>query len=96
MCIATKRNILENLNTEIMTVQELIDRLQQLDPMAEVYVNGYEGGYDDIANLEATMVCRDFYTEYWYYGNHEEYNEVRKGPSNPYDYTIRNGIVLTK
>ena len=30
-----------------MTVKELIEQLQQLDPDLHVFVRGYEGGYDD-------------------------------------------------
>jgi hypothetical protein len=78
-----------------MTVQELIDKLQQMDPTAEVYVTGYEGGYDDIHELEPIEVCKGFYEE-WYYGVHEEYNVVRKGPADPHLYEIAKGIVLTK
>jgi hypothetical protein len=78
-----------------MTVQELIDKLQQMDPTAEVYVTGYEGGYDDIHDLEPVRVCKGFYEE-WYYGDHEEYDVVRKGPADPHSYEIAKGIVLTK
>jgi hypothetical protein len=79
-----------------MTVQELIEKLQKLDPMLEVYVEGYEGGYDDLYKIEHIEVCRDFYTEEWYYGNHEEFNAIRKGPANPFHYDIAKGIVLSK
>ena len=78
-----------------MTVQELIDKLQQMDPLAEVYVNGYEGCYDDIHDLEPVRVCKGFYEE-WYHGDHEEYDVVRKGPADPHSYEIAKGIVLTR
>lgn len=79
-----------------MTVQELINQLQNLDPTLEVYVNGYEGGYDDVDKIEHIEVCRDFYYDEWYYGNHEEFNAVRKGPADPHSFEIANGIVLTR
>ena len=31
-----------------MTVKELIEQLQTLDPDLHVFVQGYEGGYNDI------------------------------------------------
>jgi len=81
-----------------MTVQELINQLQQLNPSLEVYVNGYEGGYDDIKKAELVRVCKDFYVadENWYYGDHEEYDVVRKGPADPHSFEIVKGIVLTR
>ena len=78
-----------------MTVQELIDKLQLMDPTADVYVTGYEGGYDDIHDLEPVRVCKGFYEE-WYYGDHEEYDVVRKGPADPHSFEIAKGIVLTR
>jgi hypothetical protein len=30
-----------------MTVKELIEQLQQLDPDLRVFTRGYEGGYED-------------------------------------------------
>jgi len=54
-----------------MTVQQLIDQLQKLDPNLRVFTKGYEGGYDD-ANLRQGIY--DFnlnhYRE-WYMGPHE-------------------------
>ena len=82
-----------------MTVQELINQLQTLDPKLEVYVNGYEGGYDDISKTELVRVCKGFYADddlCWYYGDHEEFDAVRKGPADPFAYEIANGIVLTR
>jgi hypothetical protein len=72
-----------------MTVQELIDKLQLMDPAAEVYVNGYEGGYCDITQATPIQVCRNF-NNAWYYGPHESYDRVE----NPLDYEIATGILL--
>ncbi len=79
-----------------MKISKLIEQLNQLDPELEVYIEGYEGGYDDLRKMEHIEVCRDFYTEEWTYGNHEDFNAVRKGPANPFRYDIAKGIVLTK
>lgn len=79
-----------------MNISELILQLQQLDPTLEVYVNGYEGGYDDVKKIEHIEVCRNFYSDEWYYGNHEEFNTVRKGPADPFTFDIARGIVLTR
>lgn len=78
-----------------MTVEKLIEQLQRLNPTLEVYVNGYEGGYDDVDKIEHIEVCKYFYSDEWDYGNHEEFNAVRKG-DNPFRYDIVKGIVLTR
>ena len=79
-----------------MNISELIEQLQQLNPTLEVYVNGYEGGYDDVDKIEHIEVCKYFYSDEWYYGNHEEFNAVRKGPADPFTFDIARGIVLTR
>lgn len=54
-----------------MTVKELIQQLQQLDPNLHVFTRGYEGGYCDINGFESKEVALDVNTA-WYYGPHEE------------------------
>lgn len=57
-----------------MTVQELIDQLQQLDPNLRVFTRGYEGGYEDAYMRDRTHnFILNYYRE-WYYGPHEIYN----------------------
>ena len=54
-----------------MTVQQLIDQLQKLDPNLRVFTKGYEGGYED-ADFNGRI--RDFNLNYykdWYMGPHE-------------------------
>ena len=34
-----------------MTVKELIEQLQTLDPDLHVFTNGYEGGYEDVVSV---------------------------------------------
>jgi hypothetical protein len=75
-----------------MTVEELIIELQKLDPTLEVYLNGYEGGYDDLREIEPIHICRDFYIKEWYYGNHEKHDMV----STPSSYTQSRGILLNR
>jgi hypothetical protein len=54
-----------------MTVKELIDILDRLDPEAHVFVKGYEGGLD-YAGLKGpvTDIVLDVHSE-WYYGKHD-------------------------
>ena len=61
-----------------MTVQQLIDQLQQLDPNLRVFTKGYEGGYED-AHFRGTI--QDFQLDRnkeWYYGPHEKVHEGDK------------------
>ena len=54
-----------------MTVKELIEYLQQLDPETRVFINGYEGGVDDLLSIgEPTDIILDVHSEWWY-GKHE-------------------------
>lgn len=54
-----------------MTVKELIDKLQTLDPTLRVFIPGYEGGYEDIkGDFGVDNFCLDVYDEWWY-GPHE-------------------------
>jgi len=74
-----------------MTVKELIEQLQQLDPDLHVFVRGYEGGYDYAGPIvEDKEFALDFHDE-WYYGDHEvaDYYGVKKE-----NYKIVKGIIL--
>ena len=74
-----------------MTVKELIEQLQTLDPDLHVFVRGYEGGYDYAGPVtDPNEFALDFHDE-WYYGNHEvaDYSGVEEG-----NYTIVKGIIL--
>jgi hypothetical protein len=42
-----------------MIVKELIEQLQQLDPELLVFVDGYEGGYDDVTISEVNLSMYD-------------------------------------
>ena len=55
-----------------MTVQELINTLNKLDPNALLFRPGYEGGFDDVRSepVEVEMVLNSH--DEWYYGSHEQ------------------------
>ena len=55
-----------------MKVKELIEKLQKFDPELEVYVDGYEGGYDTPQEPFQSPVKLNAHDENaWYYGSHE-------------------------
>lgn len=53
-----------------MTIRELIDRLKSFDPETELFVKGYEGGWDKAETVFDAELILDAYEE-WYYGRHE-------------------------
>ena len=53
-----------------MKVKELIEKLQELDPEMEVMRHGYEGGVENVTQLEIEQVALNV-NEEWYYGTHE-------------------------
>ena len=75
-----------------MTVKELIEKLQQLDPDLRVFTCGYEGGFNDVVgdDIQHGDFVLDFHEE-WYYGKHEAVENVRKDKDK---YTIVKGIIL--
>ena len=59
-----------------MTVKELIEQLQKLDPDIHVMTGGYEGGYRDVNYGGGfTDVALNVHTQ-WYYGPHEEADDT--------------------
>lgn len=73
-----------------MTAQQLIEELQQFNPEMRIFVNGYEGGYEDVTISEIREIALDVHTdEDWWYGRHEDAaSELAKGKA------IVKGIVL--
>lgn len=53
-----------------MTVRELIERLQKVDPDLTVTVDGYEGGVSETINIEIVHVATNVNTHI-YLGEHE-------------------------
>jgi hypothetical protein len=63
-----------------MKVSELIQKLQAFDPELEVYVCGYEGGYDAPQEPFQTPVKLNYHDEgAWYYGAHELHRATDDG-----------------
>lgn len=76
-----------------MTVEELIQVLQQQDPKAEAVVSGYEGGYKEVKLVEAVTLVPHFYNQHWM-GPHETFETVKNWFSKTPDTTIT-GVVLS-
>lgn len=74
-----------------MTVKELIEQLQTLDPDLHVFTSGYEGGYNDASPIcKVEDIALEYHKGTWYYGLHEDADEVRDKEK----YTIVKGIIL--
>mgnify|MGYP003335639725 CR=1 FL=1 len=55
-----------------MKVKELINELEKRDPNLNVYISGYEGGYNDVEGLSVERMVRNYHNEEtWWYGSHE-------------------------
>lgn len=54
-----------------MFVKDLIKRLKLLSPDAVVVVEGYEGGFADVVEVQEGMLKPDVHKQ-WYYGRHEK------------------------
>ena len=57
-----------------MTIEELINRLSKLDKSLPVVVCGYEGGFDDVIDLNVVNLDMNINHEE-YMGRHEESQE---------------------
>lgn len=55
-----------------MTVNELIQQLQNYPGDMRVLTLGYEGGYDDIGLKTKDIVFNTNEKDRWYYGTHDE------------------------
>ena len=53
-----------------MTVKELIEALKKMPEDTRVVISGYEGGYNDVSELNEIRINPDVNTA-WYYGKHE-------------------------
>ena len=54
-----------------MTIAELIEQLQKYPQDTRVVVRGYEGGVDDVDEVELTEIYLN-YNSVRYYGKHEK------------------------
>ena len=73
-----------------MTIQELINQLQQYDPKLPVMLSGYEGGVYQ-ANRVRQVVFAANVNDAWYYGPHE----IITDPSDYPGYKQQQGVYLT-
>jgi hypothetical protein len=65
-----------------MKVKELIEKLQAFDPELEVFVDGYEGGYDTPQEPFRSPIKLNVHGENeWYYGSHELRRATDNGQS---------------
>lgn len=76
-----------------MTVKELIEQLQTLDPDLHVFTTGYEGGFEDVVQVGNVKEFALNVHEEWYYGKHEEADILYYVPDKT-KYTIVKGIIL--
>jgi hypothetical protein len=53
-----------------MKIKELIDLLQTKDPEDLVVVSGYEGGFNEVTEIDPIIICGPFKKE-WYYGKYD-------------------------
>jgi hypothetical protein len=74
-----------------MTIKELVEKLNELDPELHVFVPGYEGGYHYANVSKPDSFCLNVNSE-WYYGPHESISHIHE-EERP-DYKIVKGIVL--
>jgi len=74
-----------------MTIKELIEQLEQLDPDLHVFTAGYEGGFNDVYVGNEREIALNVHEE-WYYGKHEDANYSLIEDKSK--YKIVKGIVL--
>jgi len=73
-----------------MKVKELIEQLQSLDQDLFVFVDGYEGGYNDATGVRSDVVNMALnVNDAWYYGAHELSNS-----DTPSSFKIVKGIII--
>ena len=53
-----------------MKVKDLLTLLSEMPADADVVAKGYEGGVDNIVNIQLVKLKKDVNAE-WYYGRHE-------------------------
>jgi hypothetical protein len=58
-------------------IKELIDYLQTLDPELNVFIKGYEAGYNDINTISHEELVLNL-NNIWYYGKHELLKNLEK------------------
>ena len=77
-----------------MTVRELIEVLSKIEnQQVRVMVKGYEGGYDDVMNINPAPIdiALDV-NDKWYYGRHESIEDIAIEARK--DYQVVKAIIL--
>jgi hypothetical protein len=77
-----------------MTVQELINHLQQLDPNTIVFRHGYEGGYDIVNRVSSEVEMALNVYDSSYFGDHEQICGIDKENYLLEGKTIVKGIII--
>jgi len=72
-----------------MTVKELIEQLQTMDPELYVFTDGYEGGYEDVVSVDNVREIALNYHDEWYYGPHIDAEDEHRNT-----HPIVKGIIL--
>jgi Cys-tRNA synthase (O-phospho-L-seryl-tRNA:Cys-tRNA synthase) len=80
-----------NIKISNMTVKELIEQLQTLDPDLQVFINGYEGGFNNVTPVAGNVVdmVLDYHRD-WFYGKHELAEQI----TDVAEYKIVKGIII--
>ena len=60
-----------------MTVGELTEYLQTLDPELKVFVRGYEAGYNNVNTINHDEMILNV-NNVWYYGKHDLLKNIEK------------------
>jgi hypothetical protein len=66
-----------DINKNKMKVKDLIEVLSQYDPELPIFVEGYEGGCNDVDLIEEIEVIKDVNTD-WFYGRHEKVRDLHE------------------
>ena len=76
-----------------MKVRELIRELSALDPELEVFIAGYEGGYERVTDISEPQDFILHWHSEWYYGPHELLKETIDTETDK-EYKTTRGIFL--
>lgn len=68
-----------------MTIAELIKELEQYPQDTRVVIRGYEGGVDDVDEVELTEIYLNRNAGIWYYGKHEEVSSLNISSEGKYE-----------
>jgi|GEM_PF-638032 len=59
-----------------MNIRELIETLSQFDPEMRVVVAGYEGGFNDITQIQPCEIRLNVHQD-WFYGSHGKADDAQ-------------------